>query len=114
MQRNDYERLRHPRQTGDASGSMDAEYVEVTDYSTSLPRPSVSVISTTVSMATEDESGYTLPKQPTRGICRHYRLQFSLKLTTSIVLKQSTLCFIHLQHMEKFIYRKDCSNVMMF
>ena len=67
IQRNDYEQLRHSRQRGEESGSMDAEYVEVTQYSTSLPRPSASVISTTVSMATEDESGYTLSHNQYEG-----------------------------------------------
>ena len=49
----DYEQLRHSRQTGEESGSMDAEYVDV--------------ISTTSSMTTEDESGYTLPHNQYEG-----------------------------------------------
>ena len=67
MQRNDYEQLRHSGQTGEESGSIHAEYVDVTEYPTTLPRPSVRVISTTASMTTEDESGYTLPHNQLEG-----------------------------------------------
>ena len=67
FQRNDYEHLQHSGQTGEESGSIQAEYVDVTEYPTSLQCLSVSVISTTVSMATEEDSGYTLPNNQHEG-----------------------------------------------
>ena len=67
IQRNDYEQLRHDGQTGDGSGSIQAEYVDITEYPTSLPCLSVSGISRTVSMVTEDESGYTVQHNQHEG-----------------------------------------------
>ena len=72
IQRNDYERLRHSRQTGHGSGSthpqsQNDEYVRVVEQLTSIIRPSARVIRPTVSMATENESGYTLPHNQQEG-----------------------------------------------
>ena len=68
IQRNDNEELRHPiAQIGDGSGSIRDGYVDITEYPITLPRPSVRVISRAVSMATEDESGCTLPHNQHEG-----------------------------------------------